>query len=179
MHSIDVAKTMDNTQCNCDTNLLWLSYTFKESWLFMVSIINTLLPNKLKKSSIYYYTHCLKTNFCLGHRKMEDALLNVPFLCLFHSTTAPSSLCQPALSRAKITITNISVNRLTRQPNGNTEKYGKKLRGTSEGLILRSLKTLMKVTRWHINAQQFICCHLILISALGILFLEVPYLAFC
>jgi len=51
------------------------------------------------------------------------------------------------------------MNRLTREPKGNTEKHGKELRGTREGLILWSLKAL--------------------ISALGILFLEVPYLAFC
>jgi hypothetical protein len=63
------------------------------------------------------------------------------------------------------------MNRLTRQPKQNTEKHGKELRGTSKGVILWGTKALVKVTRWHVSAQQFICCHLILISALGILFL--------
>lgn len=48
MHSIIVSQTMDNTQCNCDGRLLHLSHTFKESRLFMVFIINTLLYNTLK-----------------------------------------------------------------------------------------------------------------------------------
>jgi len=48
----------------------------------------------------------------------------------------------------KITITNISMNRLTRQPKTNTEEHGKELRGTSDGLKLCSLKALAEVTRW-------------------------------
>jgi hypothetical protein len=71
--------------------------------------------------------------------RLEDALLTCS-LSLFYSTTAPSSLRRPASSRAMITITNISMNRMTRQPRGNTDKHDKELRGTSEGLILRSLR---------------------------------------
>jgi len=44
------------------------------------------------------------------------------------------------------------MNRLTRQPKGNTEEHGKELRGTSETLKLWSLKALVKVTRWHVGA---------------------------
>jgi hypothetical protein len=39
------------------------------------------------------------------------------------------------------------MNRMTRQPKGNTEKHNKELRGTSEGLIMWSLKAMVKVTR--------------------------------
>ena len=182
IHSKNVSQTTDNTQCNCDAKLLWLSYTFKEPGLIMVFIINTLLPNILKKSSIYYQqnTHTAsKQTFAWVTERWRMPYSHVPFRCLCYSTTAPSSLRQQASSTAKITITKISLNRLTRQPQRNTENRGKELRGTSEVLIPWSLKALVKVTSWHVSDQHFIWCHHILISALGTLFLEVPYLAFC
>ena len=62
----------------------------------MVFIINTSLPNILKKIKHILpakYTHCLKTNFCLGHRKMEDYLrtrsLSLPVL--FHYSPLQST----------------------------------------------------------------------------------------
>jgi len=93
----------------------------------MVFIINTLLPSILKKNQAYTTSkiHTQPQNkLLLGSQKDAGCLTHVPFLCLFYSTTAPSSLHQPASSRAKITISNISTNRLTKQPKGNTEKRG-------------------------------------------------------
>ena len=115
MHSKHVSQIMDNTQCNCDARLLWLSYTFHAFPFFYHKYTVT---QYIKKSA--YTTSKIHTlpqiKLLLGSLKNGRMPYSpFPFLHLFYSTPAPSSLRQPPYSRVKITIINISMNSLTRQ----------------------------------------------------------------
>jgi hypothetical protein len=81
--------SMDSTQCNCEIKVQWLTYTIRETQVFTVFfIIHTFLRTNYQHTLPPIYTHCLKSNLCFGHRKMEGWLHQpAPFLCLlFYST---------------------------------------------------------------------------------------------
>ena len=120
---------------------------------FPFFIINTLLPNILKNQHILpaKYTHCLKSNFCLGHWKMEGCLTHLfPFSVCFIPLQPPPVYVNHHTAEWKLPLPTFPWTFWPDRHRGTQKKkkkHGKELRGTSEGLILWSLKALVKVTK--------------------------------